>query len=138
MSDNGLQFDSKAFRKYCSDLGIKNRYSTPTYLQSNGQAEEKNKVIMSRLKKMLKGTKGRWTEELQNVLWAYQTMLRRSTGESPYFLTYGVEIVILVEISLSSMRVSYFSSTVNDELMMKQLDLPKERQEMAAIQLANY
>ena len=23
--DNGLQFDSKAFRKYCSDLGIKNR-----------------------------------------------------------------------------------------------------------------
>ena len=27
--NNGLQFDSKAFRKFCSDLGIKNRYSTP-------------------------------------------------------------------------------------------------------------
>ena len=31
ISDNGLQFDSKAFRQYCSDLGIKNRYSTPAY-----------------------------------------------------------------------------------------------------------
>ena len=31
ISDNGLQFDSKAFRKYCSDLGIKNRYSTLAY-----------------------------------------------------------------------------------------------------------
>ena len=31
ISDNGLQFDSKTFRKYCSDLGIKNRYSTPAY-----------------------------------------------------------------------------------------------------------
>ena len=31
ISNNGLQFDSKAFRKYCSDLGIKNRYSTPAY-----------------------------------------------------------------------------------------------------------
>ena len=36
ISDNGLQFDSKAFRKYYSDLGIKNRYSTSTYLQGNG------------------------------------------------------------------------------------------------------
>ena len=31
ISDNGLQFDSKVFMKYCSDFGIKNRYSTPTY-----------------------------------------------------------------------------------------------------------
>ncbi|NCG69396.1 reverse transcriptase-like protein [Bacillus coagulans] len=31
ISDNGLQFDSKAFRSYCSELGITNRYSTPAY-----------------------------------------------------------------------------------------------------------
>ena len=36
ISDNGLQFDSKAFRTFCSDLGIKNKYSTPAYPQSNG------------------------------------------------------------------------------------------------------
>lgn len=29
--DNGLKFDSKAFRKYCSDLGIKNMYSMLAY-----------------------------------------------------------------------------------------------------------
>ena len=29
--DNGLQFDSKSFRRYCCDLGIMNRYSTPSY-----------------------------------------------------------------------------------------------------------
>ena len=28
VSDNGLQFDSKVFRKFCNDLGIKNKYST--------------------------------------------------------------------------------------------------------------
>ena len=31
ISNNGLQFDSKAFKKYCYDLGIKNRYSILTY-----------------------------------------------------------------------------------------------------------
>ena len=31
ISDNGLQFDSKAFKRYCCDLGITNRYSTSAY-----------------------------------------------------------------------------------------------------------
>ena len=35
ISDNGLQFDSKTFCTFCGDLGIKNRYSTSVYPQSN-------------------------------------------------------------------------------------------------------
>ena len=68
ISDNGLQFDSKAFHEFYCDLDIKNRYSTPTYLQSNGQAEAINKTILNGLKKRLDGVKGRWVEELPNVL----------------------------------------------------------------------
>ena len=58
--DNGLKFDSRAFREFYSDLDIKNRYYTPTYPQSNGQAEATNKVIVNGLKKMLDRAKGRW------------------------------------------------------------------------------
>ena len=72
--NNGLQFDSKALRKYCSDLGIKNRYSTPAYPQGNGQAEAINKVIVNGLKKILDNAKGKWVEELPHVLWTYRTM----------------------------------------------------------------
>ena len=68
ISDNGLQFDSRAFRKYCSDLGIKNRYSTPAYPQGNGQVETVNKVIVNGLKKRLDVANGRWVEELPHVL----------------------------------------------------------------------
>jgi len=59
ISDNGLQFDSRAFREFCRDLGIKNRYFTSVYPQSNGQAEVTNKAIVNGLKKMLDGAKGR-------------------------------------------------------------------------------
>nr|XP_023870654.1 uncharacterized protein LOC111983217 [Quercus suber] len=59
ISDNGLQFDSRAFREFCSDLDIKNRYFTPAYPQSNDQAEATNKVIVNGLKKRLDGAKGR-------------------------------------------------------------------------------
>ena len=36
ISDNGLQFDSKYFKRYYFDLKITNRYSTPAYPQGNG------------------------------------------------------------------------------------------------------
>jgi len=42
ISDNGFQFDSKSFRRYCCDLGITNRYSTSVYPQGNGQAKTVN------------------------------------------------------------------------------------------------
>ena len=90
----------KAFCKFCRDLSIKNRYSTLTYPQSNGQVEATNKVIVNKLKKRLEGTKGIWDEELLNVLWADQTTPRRSIGETPFSLTYGGEVVIPTEISL--------------------------------------
>ena len=68
ISDNGLQFNSKMFRKYCGELGITNRYSTSVYPQENGQTEAVNKLIVSGLKKRLDGAKGKWVEELPHVL----------------------------------------------------------------------
>ena len=40
ISDNGLQFDSKAFRAFCSDLSIKNRYSTPVYPKATAKLRQ--------------------------------------------------------------------------------------------------
>ena len=58
ISDNGLQFDSRGFHEFCSNLGIRNRYFTPAYPQGNGQAEAVNKVIVNGLKRRLEGAKG--------------------------------------------------------------------------------
>ena len=87
ISDNGLQFNGKTFRRYCCDLGITNRYSTPAYPQGNEQAEIVNKLIVSGLKKRLDDAKGKWVEELAHVLWTYQTTPRRSTEETPFSMT---------------------------------------------------
>ena len=135
ISNNGLQFDSKAFRRYCCELGITNRYSTPTYPQGNGQAEAVNKVIVNKLKKRLDDAKGRWVEE---VLWAYRTIPRRSTRETPFSMTYGAEAIILLETGFSTLKTNSFSMSGNNELLEKSLDLIEERRENAMVQLANY
>ena len=103
------------FRKYCSELGITNRYSTPAYPQRNGQVEAMNKVILSGLKKRLDDAKGKWVEELPHVLWTYRTTPRRSTRETPFSMTYGAEAVIPLESRFPTTRTSSFSPKENDE-----------------------
>jgi len=131
ISNNGLQFDSKTFRRYFCDLGIKNRYSTPAYPQRNGQAEAVNKVIISGLKKRLDNAKGKWVEELPHILWTYRTTPRRSTRKMPFSMTYGAKVVIPLEIGFPMLRTNSFTLSSNDELLEKSLDLIEECRENA-------
>ena len=104
-------------------MGITNRYSTPAYLQGNGQAEAVNKTIVNGLKKRLDDAKGRWVEELAHVLWTYRTTPRRSTGETPFSMTYGDEAVISLEVNFLTQRTTTFCSSANNRLLGKSLDL---------------
>ena len=138
ISDNGLQFDSKAFKRYYCELGIANRYLTPTYPQGNRQAEAVKKFIVNGLKKRLDDAKGRWVEELPHVLWTFRTTPRRSTRKTPFAMTYGAKAVIPLEANFPTLRTNSFTPSSNDELLGKSLDLIEERREKAMIQLAYY
>ena len=133
VSDNGLQFDSKMFRKYCGELGITNRYSTPAYPQGNGQAKAVNKVIVSGLKKRLDDAKGKWVEELPHVFWTYRTTPRRFTGETLFSLTYGAEAIIPLETGILTTRTSSFNPKDNDEQLARNLDLIEEKRADAMV-----
>ena len=97
-----------------------------------------NNTVVNGLKKRLKGAKGNWVKELSNVLRAYRTTPRRSTGETPFPITYDTKVVIHVEISLLSSRVAKFTQSHNDECMLGNLDALEERRDMVSIQLADY
>ena len=126
-SNNGLQFDSKSFRRYYCELGITNRYSILAYPQGNEQAKIINKVIMNGLKKRLDDAKRRWVEELPHILSTYQTTPRRSIGERPFSMTYGAEAVIPLETGFPTLRMSSFTPNNNDKLLGKSLNLIKEQ-----------
>ena len=93
---------------------------------------------MNRLKRRLDGAKGRWEEELPNILWAYHTTPRRSTGKTPFSLTYGAEAVIPVEVNLCSAQVAGFDPAQNNKLMVERLDWFDECREAAIIRLVEY
>ena len=89
---------------------------------------------MQGLKRMLDEKKGSWVEELNNVIWAYRTTPKLSTGETPFRLTYGMDAVIPVEIGSSSYRMSRdIDLEVNSLNTRICLDLLEERRERASI-----
>jgi ribonuclease HI len=138
ISDNGTQFDSGPFKKYCSEFGIRNHFSSPAYPQGNGQAESSNKTILNGIKKRLEEAKGRWVEELPTILWTFRTTPRSSTGETPFSLTYGVEAVIPLEVGLPTLRSEEYDQENNELMLAKDMDLAQERRDLAMIRLASY
>ena len=108
ISDNGRQFDSQGFREFCSDLGIKNQFSSPGHPQANGQTEVTNRTLLKIIKTKLDEAKGAWPEELPSVMWAYRTTAKTPTGETPFRLIYDTEAVIPVEVGVTSIRRGTF------------------------------
>lgn len=138
VSDNGSQFVGKDLTGLCAEFGIKFFNSTPAYPQGNDQAEASNKTICAGLMRRLKAKRGKWAEELPHVLWAYRTTPRRSTGQTPFALAYGMEAVIPLASKFPTVRTEHFDAPTNDAAIERDLDLAEERREEARLKLANY
>ena len=74
-----------------------------------------NRTLLKIIKAKLDDTKGAWPEELPNVLWAYRTMTRTPTRETPFRLTYGTEAVIPIEVGVANIRREVLHEEDNDD-----------------------
>ena len=66
--------------------------------------EVTNRTLLKIIKTKLDDAKRAWPKELPNILWAYRTTARTSTGETPFRLTYRTKAVIRVEVGMASTR----------------------------------
>jgi len=129
ITDNGRQFIDKELAKFYTGLDIKHITSFVEHLQTNGQAEAANKVILMELRKRLDNAKGRWPEELVEVLWAYRCTPQSAINESPFSLVYGADAMIPVEIGEPFLRRELYNLTHNHQNMATHLDLLPELRE---------
>ncbi|KAK2965398.1 hypothetical protein RJ640_001475 [Escallonia rubra] len=91
------------------------RTSIIQYLQNpesraNGQADARNKSIKHIMERAIEDTPNDWHRLLSEVLWAFRTSPRSSTGITPYALTYGHDLVLPMEITVRSFRVAMQNS----------------------------
>ncbi|XP_074322882.1 uncharacterized protein LOC141659855 [Apium graveolens] len=125
-------------KKLCEDLHIQKGFSAVCHPQSNDQTEAINKIIKHTLKTELEETKGNWPKELPRVLWFYNTTPRTTPGESPFTLTYGCEVMVLVDIDAGSFRRDNYDPYDNEINYHLYLDLVEEVRVNAHLKLVTY
>ena len=138
MSNNGKHFNNLKFRYFCAELGIKNYYSSLAHLQSNGQAEVTIRTLKAALKTKLEDLKGKWVEYLLEVLWAYKTIHKSATQETPFALAFGIEAVAPVKIGLKSLRIELASVEHNEEVLRLNMDLLDEKRDQVLKRTEDY
>ncbi|RDX79700.1 hypothetical protein CR513_39841, partial [Mucuna pruriens] len=94
-----LEEDHLPFRLTGRDcIRQRNAVCIPLHGRANGQVEAANKVILRGLQKRLEEAKGRWVEELPQLLWLYHTTPHYTTNETPFRLMFGTKAMISIEI----------------------------------------
>ncbi|XP_071681660.1 uncharacterized protein [Lolium perenne] len=136
VTDNGTNFDSKKFRKFCDDCGIKLKFASVAHSQTNGQVERINGLIGGGLKKRL--TAGAWVEELPSVLWSLRTTPNRSTQYTPFFLVHGAEAVLPADVRFEAPRVTAYTKATSNIALQDAVDLLDEARDIALARTAVY
>ena len=72
------------------------------------------------------------------MLWSIRTTATKPTGETPFFLVYGAEVVLPHEVRRHSAWVLAFDEAQQDALRGTDLVLGKERRREAPLRAARY
>jgi hypothetical protein len=140
--DNGTQFKSRLFQEYCKGIDTQLCFASVAHPKSNGQAERADAEIIRRLKTRtydcLKKHGANWVNELPCLLWGNRTTPSRATGETPFFLVYGVEACLPSEIIMGLPRVQSFDESMQEQLWREDVDFINERRWRAATRNAPY
>ncbi|GJZ62208.1 reverse transcriptase domain-containing protein [Tanacetum coccineum] len=102
------------------------------------EVEVTNREIVKGMERWLGKTYQGWVNKLPQVLWAHRTTPKSSNRETPFSLVYGSETVIPIEISIETRRIQDFDPKKNEKRRREDLDILKERREIALIKEAHY
>jgi hypothetical protein len=103
--DNGTQFDAKAFKDFCNQIGTKIHFASVRHPESNGLVERANGIIMTGIMKLIfNQPRGKWPDELIKVVWIHNITTSRSTRFTPFKLLFGDEAISPEEAKTGSIR----------------------------------
>ena len=95
--DRDKAFNSSLFQELHRLAGVRMSNTTPYHPMGNGEVERMNRTLINMLKSLPEGQKTKWKDHLSNLVFAYNSTVHKSTGYSPFFLTFGREARLPVD-----------------------------------------
>jgi len=140
--DNRTQFTGRKFLEFCDRNHIRVDWAALAHPKTNGQVECANGMILQGLKprifNRLDKFGKRWLKELPAVIWSLRTSQSRATGFTPFFMVYGSEAVLPMDLEYASPRVQAYDENSYKTFQEDALDQLDEARDVALLHSAKY
>ena len=118
-SDQGRHFESELIEEKCKLLEIRKSRTTPYHPQENGMVERFNRTLLDMLATTAHNHPSDWDLYIRKVCLAYNSSIHSSTGFSPFFLMFGREVKLPIDLMYGS---NPFEQTTLPEYAQKRKD----------------
>ena len=121
ITDQGPQFEGRLFQNLMKEAQIQKIRTTPYHPEGNAQCEQFNRTLLNMLGTMPPNAKKEWQEWASAMTHMYNCTVSKTTGFAPYYLMFGREpkIPIDIELNLPSTREEVSPSTYVERLKHK-------------------
>ena len=100
LSDRGSNFLSTLVKEVCRLLNTRKLNTTAYHPQTDGLVERFNNTLAESISMFVNSEQTDWDLFLPSILFAYRVSPCVSTGESPFFLLYGRERRLPLDVAL--------------------------------------
>ena len=126
LPDQGRNFESNLIAELCKLVQIKKLRTTPYRPEGNGSCERFNRNLISMIGMLPEELKINWPQHVSTLTHAYNCTRNNATGFSPYFLMYGRQPLLPIDIEFG-----VFTPDVTGVATQKYVQMLKHRLEWA-------
>ena len=135
LSDQGSNFVSDLAKDFYKTMGIHKMAGTAYHPETQGLVERFNGTLIRLIKMFVEENQKNWDVYLPRLLFAYRTAYHETLGDSPFYLLYGYDPTLPLDLSFMEGKVTVTDTNLCGRRRKLIRELIKVRNQVAEVMM---